>query len=104
MNTLEYGDYEATIEYEDGIFHGRILNINDVITFEGQSVRQLKAEMKVSVNDYLAWCKERGRTPDKPFSGKFVFRPGPELHAQLALEAARNNQSLNDYLLAKVKM
>ena len=69
---MEHKGYRAAVTFDGaaGVFHGEVLDTRDVIVFEGTSVVQLKKEFKFSVDDYLKVCKERGRTPDKPFSGE----------------------------------
>ena len=59
---MTYKGYEAyiTIDEQAGIMHGEIINLRDVITFQGKSVRELKKALADSVEDYLAFCKERG--------------------------------------------
>ena len=87
---MEYTGYIAKVEFDDeaGIFHGEVINTRDVITFQGQSVAELKRAFKESVQDYLAFCASRGEEPDKPFSGQFVTRIPPELHRQVNLAAS----------------
>ena len=55
------------------------MDTRDVIVFEGTSAAQLRKEFEFSVDDYLKVCEERGRTPDKPFSGKIPLRIPPEV-------------------------
>jgi predicted HicB family RNase H-like nuclease len=59
---MTYKGYEATVEYYDDseIFHGEVINLRDVVTFQGRSVSELKKAFVGSVEDYLAFCKERG--------------------------------------------
>lgn len=94
---MQYKSYLARVEYDPDaeVFHGEVINTRDVITFQGRSVTELHKEMKASVDDYLDFCATRGEKPDKPFSGRFVLRVGPQLHRQMALAAAREGQSLN---------
>jgi predicted HicB family RNase H-like nuclease len=94
---MEYKGYFAKVEYDDeaGIFHGEVINLRDVITFEGESVTALKQAFQESVDDYLAFCAERGEAPEKPFSGKFVVRLEPELHKNITVEARKSGKSLN---------
>ena len=65
---MTYKNYVAEIEYDAQaeIFHGRVLLARDVVTFEGRSVEELKREMAASVEDYLAWCAQRGEAPETP--------------------------------------
>lgn len=39
----------------------------------------------------------------RSYSGKFVLRTGPELHKALALKALRAGESLNTYLVRKLR-
>jgi predicted HicB family RNase H-like nuclease len=40
---MKYQDYEALVEHDDKarIFHGEVLHIRDVITFQGSTVDEL---------------------------------------------------------------
>jgi predicted HicB family RNase H-like nuclease len=100
MSTLGYKGYEAVIEFDADaeIFHGEVINTRDVITFQGRSPDELKTEMAASVEDYLAFCAQRGETPDKPFSGQFVVRAGSDLHRRVAIAARRDGVSLNKWI------
>ena len=61
MNRMMYKSYEARIDYDEEaeIFHGEVINLRDVITFQGKSVKDLKQAFAESVQDYLSFCKER---------------------------------------------
>lgn len=97
---MEYKGYIGRVEFDDdaGVFHGEIINTRDVITFQGESVAGLKRAFRDSVDDYLAFCRERGEPPDKPFSGQFLTRIPPDLHRQVNTAAALSNQSLNAWV------
>ena len=94
---MKHKGYAARIEYDESVeaFHGRILGIRDIITFEGQSVAALQEAFREAVDDYLDWCHEEGRTPEKPCSGKFNLRLDPELHRRLTVAAEAKGESLN---------
>ena len=94
---MEYKGYSAKVEFDEGanIFHGEVINLRDVVTFEGKSVDQLRKAFQDSVDDYLEFCAERGEDPEKPYSGKFVVRVEPELHKRLAIEARKRGVSIN---------
>jgi predicted HicB family RNase H-like nuclease len=66
---MRYRGYEAMIRFDEsaGVFHGEVTNTRDVITFQGISMNELKKAFEESVNDYHAFCKERGEDADKPF-------------------------------------
>jgi predicted HicB family RNase H-like nuclease len=97
---MEYKSYLATIEYDDeaGIFHGEVVNTRAVITFQGVSVEELHREMAASIDDYLAWCAERGKEPEKPYSGTLLVRATPVLHRAVTEAAARDHQSVNSWV------
>ena len=94
---MEYKGYFAKVEFDedDNIFHGEIINLRDVITFEGETVKELKEAFQGSVDDYLDFCAERDEDPEKPYSGKFVVRVEPELHKNITIEARKEGKSLN---------
>ena len=62
---MEYKGYSGTVEFDDQaeIFHGEVANLRDVITFQGRSVDELRKAFEESVDDYLSWCAERGKSP-----------------------------------------
>lgn len=98
-NTLIYKEYVGIFEYipEDREFHGHVLGIRDMIHFSGSSVDELEKSFTEGVEDYLDMCREIGKTPQKPASGRFVLRVSPEVH-RLAEVAARSlGKSLNAF-------
>lgn len=97
-NTLEYKGYQGTAEisFADNVIHGKILHILDLVTYEANSIENLKKEFEEAVDDYLETCKEEGVSPDKPYSGTFNVRLTPELHRNLAIAASRQGKSLNN--------
>jgi len=97
---MEYKGYIGKVEFDDeaGLFHGEIINLRDVITYEGESVQELRQAFQASIEDYLAFCAERGETPEKPFSGTFTVRVSPDLHRAIAVKAKLEDKSLNSWL------
>jgi len=97
---MEYKGYMGTVEYDDEakIFHGDVINTKDVITFQGTTVKEIERAFKDSVNDYIAWCKEEGVEPEKPYSGRFNVRLSPQLHRQIAILAKKRRVSLNNFV------
>ena len=94
---MRYKGYIGMVEYDDDakIFHGDVINTRDVITFEGESVKEIEQAFHDSVDDYIAWCKEDGVIPEKPYSGKFTVRISPKLHSLIALAAKKEHISVN---------
>jgi predicted HicB family RNase H-like nuclease len=97
---MEYKGYIGKLEFdsEAGIFHGEVINVRDVITFEGDSVEILSQAFRDSVDDYLEFCASRGEQPEKPFSGKFIVRLSPELHRKAFIKAKMSDKSLNRWV------
>lgn len=102
---MKYKGYLGHVVYDDEakLFHGDVLGLKDVITFQGTTVKEIEQAFKDSIDDYLAWCKERGEKPEKTYSGKFTLRMSPDLHAHLAIEATQRNMSITDVVLEKLK-
>lgn len=98
MNTpMTYRGYSAKVEYDDecGMLRGEIMDINDQIVFNADSVNSLRAAFRDAVDDYLEHCLEIGRVPEKPYSGKFSVRISQDLHRRVARFASLNNVSIN---------
>ena len=100
MTIMMHKGYLAEIDYsdEDALFTGRLAGIDDVIGFHGQSVSELRAAMVEAVEDYLATCKKLGRKPQKTYSGKFLVRLEPAVHARAAIAAQAEGKSLNAWI------
>ncbi len=65
---MTYENYVAKVVFDDdaNIFHGEVINIKDVITFEGTSVDELQKAFKESIDDYLEFCISRNESPNSP--------------------------------------
>jgi predicted HicB family RNase H-like nuclease len=102
---MEHKGYVGRVEYDDeaGIFHGEVVNTRDVITFQGATVAKLKRAFHESIEDYLAFCLERGEAPEKPFSGQFVTRVSPDLHRRINLAATLSGKSLNAWVTEQLE-
>ena len=100
MNTMAYKGYEALVSYDEDaeLFHVEVMNLRDVITFQGKSVAELKQALAESVEDYLAFCASRGEPPEKPYSGQFVVRIEPSVHRDVVSAARRAGLSLNKWV------
>jgi predicted HicB family RNase H-like nuclease len=104
-DTLKYKGYIATVHFstEDEVFHGKVIGINDLVTFEGSSVTELKDAFKEAVEDYLELCKELNRQPDKMYKGSFNVRVPMNLHRKAALIASQKNWTLNEFMKAAIQ-
>lgn len=101
---MKYKGYIGQVVYDDKakLFHGDVIGLKDVITFQGTTVKEIEKAFKDSVDDYLEWCEQRGEKPEKTFSGNIRLRMDPNLHAQLALEATKYGISLNALINEKL--
>jgi predicted HicB family RNase H-like nuclease len=97
---LEYKGYYASLHFssEDEVFYGKLLGIDDLVNFEGASVKELKKAFHEAVNDYLETCKELGKEPNKTYKGTFNVRITTDMHKEAANFAAIHNISLNDFV------
>ena len=100
---LEYKGYIGTVEPEDGIFFGRVAGLRDVVTFEGSTYAEVEQAFRDSIDDYLAFCAERGEPPDRPFSGKIPLRVSPEIHRRATMRAQAEGVSLNQWIARRIE-
>lgn len=96
-NSMSYNGYYGSVEFsdEDDVFFGRIIGINDRITYEGDSVKALRSDFETAVEEYLETCSQLGKKPEKAYKGTFNVRIAPALHRQLAVFSATNGKTLN---------
>lgn len=101
---MTHKGYSGTVRFdpEADIFHGEVIGLRDVVTFQGTTVDELKEAFRGSVDDYLEFCEQRGEQPDKPFSGRFLLRVDPVLHRRLAELSAQEGESLNNWIVSRL--
>lgn len=98
---MQYKGYWAEIKYsdEDECFCGYIEGLKeDVISFEGVSVKELKKDFKEAIEDYLKACKEIGKEPEKQCKGSLNVRLGVELHNKAKMKSIEKNISINELI------
>ena len=96
-NSMTYKGYTASMVFdaEDKIIVGRVLGIDDIISFHGESISEFEANFHATVDDYLAAAEALGSAPERPASGKLMLRIAPQVHAAALKAAARSGTSLN---------
>ena len=96
-NMLEYKGYYGTVELSgtDNVLFGKVIGVNSLISYEGDSVQSLRDDFQGAVDEYLEMCAENGIEPEKTYKGSFNVRVSPELHKSLALVSASRGQTLN---------
>jgi len=99
INSMSYKGYIASMVFdaEDKIIVGRVLDIDDIVSFHGESVAEFESNFHAVIEDYLSASKELGSAPEKPASGKLMLRIAPEVHAAALKAAARSGISLNKW-------
>ena len=98
---MKYKGYHGQVNYDEDakLFHGEIVGLRDVITFQGTNPDEIETAFRESIDDYLDFCKERGEEPDKPYSGRFNVRIPELIHRHIAELAKIENESLNTIVL-----
>ena len=102
---LLYKDYMGSVHFnaEDELFFGKIEGIEDLVSFEGESVKELKESFEDSVEDYLRLCKESGKKSQKSYKGSFNVRIAPEIHKKAKRLAIMKGMSLNQFIQKAVE-
>lgn len=104
-NVLEYNGFIGSVEFslEDHILFGSLLYINDLVTYEGETLQELEEAFQEAVEEYIELCKECEKEPEKPFKGVFNVRISPELHKRAVYEAERRGVKLNQFVMESIK-
>ena len=99
INSMTYKGYTTSMSFdaEDKIIVGRVLNVDDIIAFHGESVKDFESNFHAAIEGYLAASKKLGTAPEKPASGKVMLRIAPTVHAAALKAAARSGTSLNKW-------
>ena len=99
-NVMTINGYQAVISYDPEIemFRGEFVGLNGGADFYASNLTGLKREGKISLKVFLDACAEDGVEPRKSFSGKFVLRVPPVIHESVALAAAAEGVSLNQWV------
>ncbi len=104
-NILIYKDFIASVQFslDDEVFFGKIEGIDDLVTFEGESVKELRRAFEDAVEDYRELCRKTNKEPLKSFKGSFNVRMTPELHKKAYRMAIQQGVSLNQFVQTAVE-
>ena len=96
-NILEYKGYHTRIEFDTDTqtLRGKIEGIADFVNFESDSTGGVIKEFHDAVDDYLDFCREVGKEPEREYKGVFNVRIPPELHKNIVIRAFQDGESLN---------
>ena len=104
-NTIEYKGYLGSVEFseEDGLFYGKVMGVRSLISYEGETAKELLEDFHGAVDDYLETCAAEGKQPEVAYKGSFNVRISPELHKRLVVYATAHQMSLNSYIEETLK-
>lgn len=99
-NILEYKGYYTKIKFDadDKILFGKIDGIDDLVNFQSDSLKSIEKEFHDAVDDYLRFCEEVGKEPEKTYKGSFNIRITPEFHKKAATAAYKLGITLNSFV------
>ena len=99
-NTMEYKGYIGSVEFseKDGIFYGKVMGIRALISYEGETAKQLVSDFHDSVDAYLELCNAKGTEPEKAYKGSFNVRVSPDIHKRAVVYATTHNTTLNSFV------
>mgnify|MGYP002545238137 FL=1 len=99
-SVMKYKDYIGSVEFseEDQIFYGKVLGIHSLISYEGESAKELIQDFHDAVDDYLELCVEKRIEPEKAYKGSFNVRISPDLYRSIAIHAIQDGMTLNKYV------
>jgi predicted HicB family RNase H-like nuclease len=101
VDILKYKDYDGTAELDvqRGVCRGKLLFIDDLVTYETALPADLQMEFEAAVDDYLETCTSVGKEPQRPFRGLFNVRVAPALHRAASLRAVADGVALNEVVV-----
>jgi predicted HicB family RNase H-like nuclease len=97
---IKYKEYLGTVHFsaEDEVFYGRIEGVDDLVSFEGKTVEELKKAFIEAVEDYDELCLKTGKSSEKSYKGSFNVRIAPDLHREAAKKSIELGISLNQLI------
>lgn len=105
MGYMKYKGYTGSVEFseEDDCLFGKVQGLHGtLISYEGTTVDEIREDFHDAVDEYLESCKERGITPAKPYSGKFIVRMTSDLHSRVAATAEATGTTINEFIAQAV--
>jgi predicted HicB family RNase H-like nuclease len=96
-NLLSYKGFYGSVNFSaaDDVFYGKVEGVQDLVSFEGATVKELKQDFQKAVEDYILFCKKNGNPLQKSLMGSFNIRIKPDIHQRAAIVALQKNISLN---------
>ncbi|MBC7901408.1 MAG: type II toxin-antitoxin system HicB family antitoxin [Saprospiraceae bacterium] len=98
-NLLKYKGFKAKIEFsaDDNVLFGHLLGIEDIVSFHGETVEEVKQAFQESVDFHIEVCEKIGKRAKKNYSGKVMLRLPGKLHERIAEMAESSGKSINEW-------
>ncbi len=105
INLLDIDGYQAVVSFDPelGLFRGEFVGLSGGADFYADNVADLRKEGATSLKVFLDMCAEDGVEPRKTYSGRFILRLDPELHAKAVARAQAEGKSLNEWAKETIK-
>ncbi len=99
-NIIEHKGYYGSVDYsaEDNILFGSVIGVRGLISYEGSSIDELRADFEEAVDGYLEMCEADNVEPEKYYKGAISIRLDPELHKQATIAAESRHETLNEFI------
>ncbi|MCY3692427.1 MAG: toxin-antitoxin system HicB family antitoxin [Chloroflexota bacterium] len=93
-------EYEVVVVYdeENAEFFGSVTGRRDGFTFIGSTPAEVKKEFRISFDDYVKFCVERGRGPDESITGAREAQVVADVHRAADAAAGPDGMTLNEWL------
>jgi predicted HicB family RNase H-like nuclease len=99
-DVLTYKGFIGSVHFssDDNVFFGKVEGINDLITFEGETVKELTDAFRYMVDEHIADCEKENVSVEKSYNGSFNIRLTPDLHRRAAIAAKMHGNTLNSFV------
>ncbi|MDR2146631.1 MAG: type II toxin-antitoxin system HicB family antitoxin [Tannerella sp.] len=104
-NILIYKDFIGYVQFsaDDNVFFGKVEGINDLITFEGETVQELRDAFQYVVDEHIKDCEQENIPIEKSYKGSFNIRLTPDLHRKAAIFAKLRGRTLNAFVRESIE-
>ena len=99
-DVLTYKGFIGSVHFsaDDSVFYGKVEGITDLVTFEGETVKELTEAFHFMVDEHIKDCEVENLSPEKSYKGSFNVRLTPELHRRIAISARMRGITINKYV------
>ena len=105
IDVLTYKDFIGSVHFsaEDDVFFGKVEGVNDLITFEGNSVKELKNAFRYVIDEHIRDCENENVPIEKSYKGSFNLRLTPDLHRRAVMMAKSQGSTLNAFVKESIE-